>query len=194
MGWELFVPVEFTIGVYERLMATGGLRDAGYYALEGLRLEKGYRAWSRELTPDITPLQAGLSFAVDWDKPGGFLGRDALLAAKADPGHLKTRVLQLVLDDPEAQLWGGELVLCNGLEMGEVRSAAFGHTLGAATALCHLHADQPITDAFVTSAVFEVDLAGRHYSATAHLKPPYDPGNRRPRARPEHDERTINAA
>ncbi|WP_299902247.1 hypothetical protein [uncultured Ruegeria sp.] len=73
--------------------------DAGYYALEGLRIEKGFRAWSRELTPDITPIQAGLNFAVDYDKPGGFIGKEALLAAKADPDHLKTRIVQLVLDD-----------------------------------------------------------------------------------------------
>lgn len=194
LGWELLVPVEFTISVYERLMATGELRDAGYYALEGLRLEKGYRAWSRELTPDITPLQAGLSFAVDWDKPGGFLGRDALLAAKVDPDHMKTRVLQLVLDDPHAQLWGGELVLCNGVEMGEVRSAAFGHTLGAAATLCHLHGREPITNALVESANFEIDLAGRKHRATAHLRSPYDPGNTKPRAVPEQDAKATNAA
>ncbi len=185
LGWELLVPVEFAAGVYDDIMAAGqahGIRDAGYYALEGLRLEKGFRAWSRELTPDITPLQAGLSFAVDWEKPGGFIGRDALLAAKADPDHLKTRVVQLVLDDPQAQLWGGEGVLCDGREVGEVRSAAFGYTLGASVALCHMHWAEPITAKLLANASFEVNLAGQMLTATAHLRTPYDPKSERPNA------------
>ncbi len=185
LGWELLVPVEFAAGVYDDIMAAGevvGIRDAGYYALEGLRIEKGYRAWGRELTPDITPLQAGLSFAVDWDKPGGFIGRDALLRARNDPSHLKTRVVQLVLQDPDAQLWGGEAVLCNGKEVGEVRSAAFGHSLGASAALCHMHAPDPITSTFLRNASVEVNLAGRMLNAMAYLRTPYDPTGIRPKA------------
>ncbi|WP_299638840.1 FAD-dependent oxidoreductase [uncultured Ruegeria sp.] len=184
LGWELVVPVEFTIGVYEDLMRAGaehGIRDAGYYALEGLRLEKGYRAWSRELTPGITPLQAGLSFAVDFEKPGGFIGKEALLAEKEDPSHLKTRIVQLVLDDGAQQLWGGEAVLCNGVEIGEVRSAAYGHTLGAAVALCQLDAPERITLEYIRNGGFEIDLAGTRFSATAHLRSPYDFGNERPK-------------
>lgn len=184
LGWELVVPVEFTVGVYEDLMRAGaefGIRDAGYYALEGLRLEKGFRAWSRELTPDITPLQAGLSFAVDFDKPCGFIGKEALLAAKDDPDHMKTRIVQLVLDDAGPQLWGGEAVLCNGVEVGEVRSAAYGHTLGAAVALCLLHAPQRLTADYIRSGTFEIDLAGTRMSATAHLRTPYDTKGERPK-------------
>ncbi|WP_434058471.1 GcvT family protein [Coralliovum pocilloporae] len=185
LGWELLVPVEFTIGVYEDLMSAGaafGIRDAGYYALEGLRIEKGYRAWSRELTPDITPLQAGLGFAVDWNKPGGFIGHDALLAAKEDPAHLNTRVVQMILDCGEAQLWGGEAVLCNGQEMGEVRSASYGHTLGASVALCHIHAAQPVTGDFLSRSSFLIDIAGKKISAQAVLRTPYDPAGTRPKA------------
>ena len=87
LGWELYVPTEFAATVYDTLTEAGGdlgLTDAGYYAIEGLRLEKGYRAWGRELTPDYTPWQAGLGFAVRLDK-GDFLGREALVAAKAKP-------------------------------------------------------------------------------------------------------------
>ncbi len=184
LGWELVVPVEFTVGVYEDLMRAGaefGIRDAGYYALEGLRLEKGFRAWSRELTPDITPLQAGLSFAVDFEKPGGFIGKDALLAAKEDPDHLKTRIVQLVLDDGSAQLWGGEAVLYDGVEIGEVRSAAYGHTLGAAVALCRLDAPRPVTAVFFRDGTFEIDLAGTRLSATAYMRAPYDTQSERPK-------------
>lgn len=185
LGWELIVPVEFTIGVYEDLMRAGaefGIKDAGYYALEGLRIEKGFRAWSRELTPDITPIQAGLSFAVDFEKPGGFIGKDALLVAKSDPNHLKTRIVQLVLDDAAPQLWGGESVLRNGVEIGEVRSAAYGHTLQASVALCQLDALEPVSADFIKSGYFEIDLAGTKLAATAHLRPPYDPKSLRPKA------------
>ncbi|MEM9577826.1 MAG: FAD-dependent oxidoreductase [Pseudomonadota bacterium] len=185
LGWELLVPVEFTVGVYEALMAAGAensILDAGYYALDGLRIEKGFRAWSRELTPDITPMQAGLSFAVDFDKPGGFIGKDALLAAKQDPDHLKRRIIQLVLKDPEVQLWGGEAVLCDGTEIGEVRSAAYGHTLGGAVALCDVHAGARIDKAFLEAHSFAIDLAGKRCDAAAYLRTPYDPGAERVRA------------
>ncbi len=184
LGWELIVPVEFTAGVYDDLMREGaafGMIDAGYYALEGLRIEKGFRAWSRELTPDITPIQAGLNFAVDYDKPGGFIGKEALLAAKTDPDHLKTRIVQLVLEDGAPQLWGGEAVLCSGVEIGEVRSAAYGHTLGAAVALCQLDAPQRVTAEYIRSGAFEIDLAGTRLSATAHLRTPYDAKGERPK-------------
>ncbi|UWQ11167.1 FAD-dependent oxidoreductase [Aliiroseovarius crassostreae] len=185
LGWELIVPVEFTAGVYDDLMREGaefGMIDAGYYALEGLRIEKGFRAWSRELTPDITPIQAGLNFAVDYDKPGGFIGKEALLAAKEDPDHLKTRIVQLVLEDGDAQLWGGEAVLYNGVEIGEVRSAAYGHTLGASVALCQLDAPERATADFIRAGRFEIDLAGVKYAATAHLRTPYDPKGERTKA------------
>lgn len=131
LGWELLVPVEFTIGVYDHLMREGaafGILDAGYYTLEGLRLEKGYRAWGRELTPVITPMQAGLGFAVDMEKPCGFIGKEALLKAKEDPNHLSKRIVQFVLEDAAPQLWGGEAIINNGVEIGEIRSAAYGHT------------------------------------------------------------------
>jgi 4-methylaminobutanoate oxidase (formaldehyde-forming) len=184
LGWELIVPSEFTAGVYDDLMNVGavhGICDAGYYALEGLRLEKGFRAWSRELTPDITPIQAGLGFAVDLEKPGGFIGKDALIAAKADPDHLCTKIVHLVLNDGAPQLWGGEAVLMDGFEVGEVRSAAYGHTLGASVALCLLVASHPLTRSVLETANFEVDLAGEKLPATAHLRSPYDSAGARPK-------------
>jgi 4-methylaminobutanoate oxidase (formaldehyde-forming) len=176
LGWELIVPTEFAVGVYEALHEAGaefGLVDAGYYALEALRLEKGYRAWSRELTPDITPRQAGLGFAVALDKPGGFIGCDALVAARSST--LCRRIVQFTLADAEPMLWGGELILADGAPVGEVRSAAYGHTLGRSVALGLIENEAGIDAAFLNGSRFEIELAGERHAATAHVKPAYDP-------------------
>lgn len=184
LGWELIVPTEFAIGVYEALHEAGrvhGLADCGYYALEALRIEKGFRAWSRELTPDITPYEAGLAFAVSMDKPDGFIGKEALVAAKAK-GKLTRRIVQFTVDDAAPMLWGGELILRDGKPVGEVRSAAYGHTLGRSVALGLLHNEAGIDKDFIESGRFEIDLAGERYTATAHLKAPYDPKSERVKA------------
>ena len=147
LGWELYTPVEFAVGVYETLLAAGrdlGVANAGYYAIDSLRLEKGYRAWGRELSPDITPYEAGLGFAVALDKPGGFRGQAKLAALK---GQVPSRrVASLVVDAPHTNLWGGELILRDGAPAGFVTSAAFGHTIGRPVALGIVNAgDAPLT-------------------------------------------------
>ncbi|MGD9479250.1 GcvT family protein [Shinella sp. G-2] len=177
LGWELIVPAEFAVGVYEALHAAGadlGLADCGYYALEALRLEKGYRAWSRELTPDITPFEAGLAFAVALDKPGGFIGREALLEARAK-GVQSRRIVQFTVDDSEPMLWGGELILRDGQPVGEVRSAAYGHTLGRSVALALVESPLGVDRKFLETGRFEVDLAGEKHAVTVHLSAAYDP-------------------
>ncbi|MFU0504391.1 GcvT family protein [Pseudaminobacter sp. NGMCC 1.201702] len=183
LGWELIVPTEFAVGVYEMLHEAGaefGLADAGYYALDALRIEKGYRAWSRELTPDINPFEAGLGFAVSLDKPGGFIGREALV--KASSATQRRRIVQFIVDDAEPMLWGGELILRDGKPVGDVRSAAYGHTLGRSVALGLVEAPQRVDKDFLAGARFEIDLAGTRYAATPHLRSPYDPKSERVKA------------
>ncbi|WP_457585197.1 GcvT family protein [Ensifer canadensis] len=184
LGWELIVPTEFAVGVYEALHEVGrdfGLADCGYYALEALRLEKGYRAWSRELTPDVNPYEAGLGFALALDKPAGFIGRDAVIAAK-ERGVPTRRIVQFTVDDPSPMLWGGELVLRDGKPVGEVRSAAYGHTLGRSVALGLIEHSSGVNKEFLESGRFEVELAGDRFSVTAHLAPAYDPKSLRVKA------------
>ncbi|TPJ50769.1 MULTISPECIES: FAD-dependent oxidoreductase [unclassified Mesorhizobium] len=184
LGWELIVPTEFAVGVYEALHEAGGefgLLDAGYYALDALRIEKGFRAWGRELTPDITPWQAGLGFAVAMDKPGGFIGRDALVEAKPSTAPAK-RIVLFTLDHAEPMLWGGELILRDGKPVGEVRSAAYGHTLGRSVALGLIENETGVDAAFLASGRFEIDLAGVRHAAKAHLRTPYDPKSERVKA------------
>jgi 4-methylaminobutanoate oxidase (formaldehyde-forming) len=177
LGWELYVPVEFAVTVFESLHGAGadcGLRDMGYYAIEGLRIEKAYRAWGRELTPDDTPFQA-----VKLDKPGGFIGRQALIDAKAKP--LTRRLVSVVLQESEPLLWGGEALLRDGKPVGDLTSAAYGHTVSAAVGLGYARRDdgQAIDAAWLESAKFEIDLAGVRLAAKVGLKAAYDPAGAR---------------
>jgi glycine cleavage system aminomethyltransferase T/glycine/D-amino acid oxidase-like deaminating enzyme len=134
-GYELYVPVEMARHVYLALHAAGadlGLRDAGYYALDALRIEQGRRAWGAELGPDETPWQAGLAFSVRLDKGTDFLGRAALLAAQGQP--LRKKLVTLVVDGG-AWPWGGETILVDGQPAGEITSAGYSPLAGGCVAL-----------------------------------------------------------
>ncbi len=183
LGWEIMVPVEFATGVYDALMAAGsdlGVRDAGYYCIDSLRLEKGYRAFGRELTPDYTPVEAGLLFATKLNRtaadgsPLDFLGRDRLLAHRAElaAGGPRRRLVSLVVEDAEPMLWGGELVLRDGEPAGQVTSAAWGETVGACVGLAYLRHDGPVTSQLLESGGFEVDVAGERHAVHLSLKAP----------------------
>ena len=177
LGWELYVPVEFAMSVYETLQDVGcdlGLVDAGYYAIESLRLEKAYRAWGRELTPEVDPIEAGLAFACKIDSDVPFRGRDALLEARQR--GVRRRLASFVLADPDVMLWGGELITRDGRPAGFLTSAAYGHTLGTAVALGFVSSeDGPVDAAFLRAGRYEIDVAGCLVPATVHLRAPYDP-------------------
>src|SRR5437870_2832130 len=133
LGWELHVPMEQLALVYETLTEAGAdlsLADAGHYAINSLRLEKGYRAWGAELSPDDTPLEAGLAFAIDWSKP--FMGREALLKQKK--AGVNRRLAIFILGNPEPMLWGGELIYRDSEPVGYTTSGSYGHTVGGAIA------------------------------------------------------------
>jgi glycine cleavage system aminomethyltransferase T len=135
-GFELYVPIEMARHVYLALHEAGaglGLRDAGYYALDALRIEQGRRAWGAELGPDETPWEAGLHASVKLAKPGGFLGREALLAARGQP--LRKKLVSVVLADPQAYAWGGETILVDGQPVGELGSAGFSPLAGGCVGL-----------------------------------------------------------
>ncbi|HMN31144.1 MAG TPA: FAD-dependent oxidoreductase, partial [Caldilineaceae bacterium] len=131
LGWELHLPLEQMAVAYEALWAAGqdlGVSNAGYYAINALRLEKGYLAWGADLSPDETPLEAGLSFAVAWNKPVAFQGKPALLRQKSN--GVNKRLAIFVLQDPDAMLWGNEPIWRNGQLVGYTTSGAYGYTLG----------------------------------------------------------------
>ena len=186
LGWELYVPAEFAVGAYEDLMSAGtdlGLANAGYYAIESLRLEKAYRAFGRELTPDYNPAEAGLLFACKLKTSIGFLGREAVEQVRA--AGLRRRLVSLVLADSAAMIWGGELVLRDGVAVGQVTSGAWGETLGGCVGLTYIRLpdDRVLTPDLLRAGAYQVNVGGQLYPATVHLRPPFDPTGDRIRGR-----------
>lgn len=180
LGWELYVPTEFAVGVYELLADAGrefGLVNAGYYAINSLRLEKAYRAFGSDLTPDNNPVEAGLLFACKVKKSIPFRGREAVEKAKAEGPRRK--LVSFVLDDPEAMMWGGELVMHDGMAVGQVTSSAWGATVGSCVGLAYIWRpdEKVVTNDYLTSRPFEINVGGDVTPATVHLRPPFDPSS-----------------
>ncbi|HET7473208.1 MAG TPA: glycine cleavage T C-terminal barrel domain-containing protein, partial [Candidatus Limnocylindrales bacterium] len=163
--------------LWDTLVAAGephGLTPAGYRAIDALRLEKGYRVWSSDITPDETPFEAGLGFAVALDKGGDFIGRDALVAAKAAGPRKRLRCL--VLDDPRSICLGNEPVRIGGEIVGRVTSGGFGYTVERSIAYAYLPPDAPI------GTRGEIDVFGEWIGFEAVREPLWDPSNERIRA------------
>ncbi|MDT5015744.1 MAG: hypothetical protein QOD39_1904 [Mycobacterium sp.] len=182
LGWELYIPAEFAVGVYEDLMTTGvpfGVGRGGYYAIDSLRLEKGYRAFGRELTPGENPVEAGLLFTCKLNTDIAFLGRDALEKAKAEGPRRK--LVGFKVNDPEAMLWGGELIMRDGMVAGQVTSAAWGETTGSCVGLAYVRSPDNgvITAAWVKTGAYEVNVGGLLHPISVSLRPLYDPTNER---------------
>jgi 4-methylaminobutanoate oxidase (formaldehyde-forming) len=178
LGWELQVPMDQAGIVYDTLMAAGedlGVTNTGHYAINSLRLEKGYRAWGADISPDDTPLEAGLAFAIDWSKP--FLGRAALEKQKA--AGVKRRLVIFVLEDPEPVLWGSEPICRDDKTAGYTTSGSYGHSVGGAIAMGYVNHSELITDDFIKAGRYEINIAGRKYGAKAFLRAPYDPLRKR---------------
>jgi len=184
LGFELYVPTEFSSHVYEAVVEAGqdlGLKHAGFQALNSLRIEKAYREFGYDMDNTDTPLEAGLSFAVKFDKPGGFIGREALMRHK-ESGPLKYRMVQVLLDDPEPLLYGDEVIYRDGKIVGYLQTGAYGFTLGGAIGMGFVHHEVDASIEFINSGAYEIDIAGKRYPARASLRPLYDPLNTRVRS------------
>jgi 4-methylaminobutanoate oxidase (formaldehyde-forming) len=175
LGWELYIPTEFAPGVYDALVAAGedlGLRHAGYHAMDSLRMEKAYRSWGHDLGCEDTPLEAGLEFAVRWDKKIAFLGRDALLAQREQP--LRRRLVVFTLEDPEPLIYHDEPIWRDGELVGRITSGAYGHTLGRAVGLGYVAHPDGVGESFIDSGRWDVEIACERHRARAQLTPPHD--------------------
>jgi 4-methylaminobutanoate oxidase (formaldehyde-forming) len=177
-GYELYMPAEFAGHVFDRLTAAGeafGLRMGGYFAINSLRMEKGYRHWGHDIGEEDTPYQAGLGFAVALDKPGGFIGREALVRQKAE-GPVTRRLVQLRLDVAgiPPHLYHNEPILRDGAIVGSVTSGAYGHRVGASLGMGYVSHPEGVSDAWLSEGRWEVEIAWQRYSVTAQLRPWYD--------------------
>ena len=181
LGWELYAPAVQAGEVWDAVLAAGaahGIRPVGLKALSSLRMEKGYRDFGHDIDNTDDVYGVGLGFAVALDKPGGFVGREATLAAK-ERGTPHHRLVQVLLSDPEPLLFHAEPVLRDGVVVGEVRSASYGWTLGGAVGLAFVGGDGPVTPQWLADGRWEVDVAGTRHPAVVSLRPMYDPTSAR---------------
>ncbi len=181
LGWELHVPIAALARVYDALLAADPqLKPVGYRALESLRLEKGYRAWSSDITPNDTPHEAGLGWAVKLKSGLPFLGREALVTRLAQP--MKKHFTGFTVTDPKAVLVGRETILRDGQPVGYLTSGGYGYTIGQSIGYGYVRCDTGVTGDWLAQGRYALVIAGEETPADLALDPPYDPDNSRIRA------------
>jgi 4-methylaminobutanoate oxidase (formaldehyde-forming) len=179
LGWELYVPSEFSLHVYDLLVESGvdaGLKHAGLSALDTLRMEKAYRDYGHDIDNLDTPLEVGLGFTVEADKPVDFIGKEAFLKQRAS-GTLNKRLVQFLLEDPQPLLHGGEPIYRDGVRVGDIHSGNYGHTLGGAVGLGPISNKDGVSKEYIQAGKFEIEVVGMRYPARASLRAMYDPKN-----------------
>jgi len=184
LGWELYVPSEFAVHVFDTLVAEGdglGLKLAGLHVLDSCRLEKAFRHWGHDITDEDTPLEAGLGFAVRLDKNADFIGREAVLRQK-EAGTLTRRLVQFALEDPEPLLYHNEPIYRDGAAVGYLTSGNYGHHLGRAVGLGYVACEDGVSAEWIDAGSFEIEVACERFPARASLKPLYDPKAERAKA------------
>ncbi|MBT6272529.1 MAG: aminomethyl transferase family protein, partial [Chromatiales bacterium] len=184
LGWEVYVSVDMARHVFDVLLELGrdhGLAMAGMHALDSCRIEKKFVHFGHDVADEDTPLEAGMGFVCALDKPGGFIGRDAIARQRDSGAHLRKRLVQFVLQDPEAMLYHHEPIMCDGAIKGFLTSGSYGHTLGGSVGLGYVRHDEPITAQFLESNTWTIDVGGTPIAATASLRAQYDPRGERMR-------------
>jgi glycine cleavage system aminomethyltransferase T/glycine/D-amino acid oxidase-like deaminating enzyme len=173
-GYEMVVPTDQCLTLYDALFDKGrefGLKDAGYYTIDALRIEAGRRAWGAELSPDETPWEAGLAYAVNFDKRSPFIGREAL-ATQRESG-VRKRLVMFAFDDRAAFPWGGEPILMDGRNVGELTSVGYSRKFGRAIGMGYARSlpdGPPLTDESILAARYEIDIAGELFAVTPHMQ------------------------
>jgi 4-methylaminobutanoate oxidase (formaldehyde-forming) len=182
LGYELHIPIGVIGGVFDALMAAGakhGIAPAGYRAIESLRLEKGYRAWASDITPNDNPFEAGLGFAVKLKSNLPFIGREACAAQAHTP--LKKRLAGFTTYDPDVVLLGRETILRDGKQVGYLTSGGYGYTIGRPVGYGYVRDGAGVSEDYVLSGTYELVVAQELVRAKVHLAPLYDPANARVR-------------
>ncbi len=180
LGWELHVPIGATGSVFDALMTAGAeqdIRPVGYRAIESLRLEKGYRAWASDITPNDTPFEAGLGWAVKMRKNTSFMGRPSLEAVSGQP--LTKRLAGFTVDDPDAVLLGRETILRNGEFAGYLTSGGYGYTIGKGIGYGYVRNETGVSDDYLAAGTYELVVANENVPALIGMTAFFDPSNAR---------------
>ncbi|MFZ1347188.1 MAG: glycine cleavage T C-terminal barrel domain-containing protein, partial [Tabrizicola sp.] len=178
LGWELHIPIAALGTVYDALLAADpDLRPTGYRALESLRLEKGYRAWSSDITPNDTPFEAGLGWAVKLKSGLPFLGRTALEALQGKP--LTKRLVGFTVTAPDAVLVGRETILRDGAAVGYLTSGGYGYTVGKSIGYGYVRNETGVTEDWLNQGRYSLVIAGEETPATLVLGSLFDPEGRK---------------
>ena len=183
LGWELYVPANQATSVYEEIIASGdsfGLRHAGFHAMNSLRLEAGYRHWGHDISDEDTPLEAGLGFAVAWQKPGGFIGREALLAQKEQPRA--KRLIQFRIEDPELISYHDDPIFRDGVYVGRTTGGMWSHTQDRCLSMAYLNNPSGVDQSWLDSGDWQIEIGTRRRAVTPSIKSFYDSANQRVRS------------
>ena len=183
LGWELYVPANEANSVYEEIIASGdsfGLRHAGFHAMNSLRLEAGYRHWGHDISDEDTPLEAGLGCAVAWQKPGGFIGREALLAQKDQPRA--KRLIQLRIEDPELISYHDDPIFRDGVYVGRTTGGMWSHTQDRCLSMAYLNNPSGVDQSWLDSGDWQIEIGTRRRAVTPSIKSFYDSANQRVRS------------
>ncbi len=180
LGWELYIPSEFAAHVFETVSAAGAefnLQPAGMHTMNNSRMEKAYRHWGHDISDEETPLEAGLGFAINWDKLGGFIGQEAL-EKQRKLGSLPKRMVAIALRDNSHTaplMYHEEPVYRDGILVGSTTSGAWGHRVGRSLALAYVKCPAGVTKEWISSGKWEVEIAWKKHQADVQLEPFYDP-------------------
>lgn len=178
LGWELYVPAEFALHVFDRVVKAGerhGLAHGGYFAINSMRMEKAYRHWGHDIGSEDTPYNAGLGFAVKLEKAHGFIGREALLEQKL-AGPIQRRLVQFRMTESDSPLLHHEEpIWADGKLVGSISSGAYGHRIGASLGMGYVTHEAGVDAAWLAGRQFEIEIAGTRHPAKAQLGPYYDP-------------------
>lgn len=185
LGWELAIPADFASHVFEAILERGeefGLKHGGFFAMNSMRMEKGYRHWGHDIGEEDTPIEAGLSFAVGFGKAADFIGKDALLRMK-EKGTARRRLVQVAVPDSDGKLLHhDEPIWCGNRIIGSVTSGAYGHRVDSVLGLGYVTVDDGVTAQYLSHNDFEVEIAWQRYPAKLQLGAWYDPKSERVRA------------
>jgi 4-methylaminobutanoate oxidase (formaldehyde-forming) len=187
LGWELYIPAEFAVHVFERILDAGagyGLKLAGMHTMNNCRMEKAYRHWGHDISDEDTPVEAGLSFAVGWNKKGGFVGKAALEAQRQRNVQPKRLVCLALTDDSDEapMMYHEEPIYRDGVIVGSTTSGAWGHRVGRSLGLGYVRNEDGVTRDWLSNGRWEVEIAWERYPARVQFEPFYDPKGERIRA------------